>query len=174
MPDLTLERLNRLRTWAERRNAHRPHLGGTHLYDGSCPWCRGDDIEVGHLGYFDGNAHDLAIELLDEIGRLRAEEVRLRAIAYQQLGREVTDDDDGLVECWSCTADRYAGVGPCYYCGATSERSMTTVSSGDMAVELPGIEPDRVVDLMEALEQSVAAAKDARQRHPQPANREDT
>lgn len=71
MADLTPDRIARLRVWAERRNAHMPHVG-THLYDGSCPWCRRDDIEVGACdGYFDGNAHDLALELLDEIDLLR-------------------------------------------------------------------------------------------------------
>lgn len=44
------------------------------------------------------------------------------------------------------------------------------IVSGDMAVELPG-PPDRVVDLMEALQQSVAQAKEARSRHPQPSER---
>jgi hypothetical protein len=53
------------------------------------------------------------------------------------------------------------------------DEPVTTVTSGDMAVELPGIEPDKVVDLMEALEQSVAAAKDARTRHPQPGGADD-
>lgn len=44
----------------------------------------------------------------------------------------------------------------------------SVLPSGDMAVELPGIEPDKVVDLMEALERSIAEAKAARKRHPQP------
>lgn len=51
----------------------------------------------------------------------------------------------------------------------TAEATPTTfVQHGDMAVELPGIEPDKVVDLMAALEQSIAAAKEARRRDPQP------
>lgn len=41
------------------------------------------------------------------------------------------------------------------------------IVSGDMAVELPA-SPNQVVDLMAALEKSVAAAKEARRRHPQP------
>ncbi len=175
---LTTERLARLRTWATR---HRPpDCGpdiGRHLYDGGCPWCRSDDVLKHEVidGYqFDGNAHDVALELLDEIQRLRTEDVRLRAIAYRALGREVTDDDDGLVECWSCTVDRYAGTGPCYHCGAAAERpAVATVSAGNMAVELPGIEPDKVVDLMEALERSVADARAAWKRYPQPARGED-
>jgi hypothetical protein len=51
----------------------------------------------------------------------------------------------------------------------TREPEPTTVTSGAMAVELPGVEPDKVVDLMAALERSVAEAKAARKRHPQPA-----
>lgn len=38
------------------------------------------------------------------------------------------------------------------------------VQHGDMAVELPGIEPERAVDLMEALERSISEAKAARRR----------
>jgi hypothetical protein len=139
--DLTPERLARLRVWAERRNAHRPD-GRTHLYDGSCPWCRGDDIQPGaHDGYFDGNAHDLAIELLDEIDRLR----------------------DALNSTCNPTPEIQVS-GP----NLEDEPADTTAAavSDDMAVELP-VPPDRVVDLMAALERSVADAKAARTRRPQ-------
>jgi hypothetical protein len=47
------------------------------------------------------------------------------------------------------------------------EPGPVTIVSGDMAVELPG-PPDQVVDLMDALERSVAAAKEARSQRPQP------
>jgi len=72
--DLTPERLARLRVWATR---HRPPSAGRdigrHEYDGACPWCRSDDLAHQTIdGFiFDGNAHDVAIELLDEIDRLR-------------------------------------------------------------------------------------------------------
>jgi hypothetical protein len=70
--DLT-GRLARLRVWAERRTPN-GHYTGPHNYDGACPWCRSDSIQPERIaGFtFDGNAHDLALELLDEIDRLRA------------------------------------------------------------------------------------------------------
>lgn len=120
---------------------------------------------------------DVVRDLIFEVRRLRNEEVRLRAIAHLALGREVTDDDDGLVECWSCTVDRYASDDPCRYCGAGREwptkadgwPATTTVTNGDMAIELP-LPEDQVVGLMEALDRSVREAKAARKRHPQRRN----
>jgi hypothetical protein len=84
----------------------------------------------------DGSAHDLAIELLDEIGRLRA--------AGAQPSRKRPPELSPVERA------RRAGPSP---------------------VELLGGLPpaqDGVVDLMDALERSVAAAKEARRRHPQP------
>jgi hypothetical protein len=64
VPDLTPDRLVRLRVWAQGGNPAETND------DGGCPWC--GNLEP------DGNAHDLALELLDEIERLRAiiEDVR--------------------------------------------------------------------------------------------------
>jgi hypothetical protein len=58
--DLTPERMARLRVWAQGGNPDEPVDGLV----GGCPWC-GDNGP-------DGAAHDLALELLDEIDRLRA------------------------------------------------------------------------------------------------------
>lgn len=99
MADLTPERLARLRTWAQRLDANRPELHdsaiGRHCYEGACPWCRGDDLQPGADGYFDGNAHQLALELLDEIERLRhaLERARLGWAAADVELKMVTDDD---------------------------------------------------------------------------------
>ncbi len=70
------------------------------------------------------------------------------------LADEIPDGYDDLLR---CLAEREPTV---------------TVVSGDMAVELPG-PPDKVVDLMAALEQSVAAAKEARSRRTQPDSDDD-
>lgn len=130
MPDdLTPERLARLRTWAARHDANRPDILVVHAYDGACPWCRSDRLQPGHDGYFDGNAHDLALELLDEIDRLRA--------ALDELAN--ADHEDDLLEAVSAAAKRQTAP-----------------------------TPDRAVDLMADLEQSVAAAKEARTRRLQP------
>lgn len=73
------------------------------------------------------------------------------------LADEIPDGYDGLLR---CLAERGPGSHP--------EPESVFVVSGEMAVELPG-PADRVLDLMGALEQSVAAAKEARTRRPRPA-----
>lgn len=126
MTDLTPSRLARLRTWATRHDANRPDIDGCHEYDGACPWCRADHLQPGHDGYFDGNAHDLALELLDEIACLQ------HALERARLGWAATDVELKMMK----PAARHAPAG------------------------------DPVVDLMAALEESVAAAKEARSRRP--------
>lgn len=75
------ERLTRLRIWATRHQPGHPEHGA-HNYDGQCPWCRNDHLEAGaYDGAFDGNAHDCALELLDEITRLRHLNTDLAAAA---------------------------------------------------------------------------------------------
>jgi hypothetical protein len=142
---------------------------GTEVVNGACPndGCpRPRRLSNAGLAYLRRQAEqgvwtraDDVLGLLDEIHHLQTEHVRVRAVAHLALGREVTEDDDGLVECWSCTADRYASDGPCCYCGAPAVKPQSV----DKAIELP-VANDGVVDLMAALEASVAAARAARTR----------
>lgn len=222
------DRLARLREWAQGGNPAQTND------DGGCPWCGNLDPE--------GNAHDLAIELLDEIERLQAdtkhcppacashgehywvaeiligplppdagrvnegpigklfEDVADLAMSRQPLGCDVSmsagvtsADAIGLVESEAVASETIhqcppsgSTTMPC--CGRTpfevpsTDRMCTDpeqvtcakptvfVTSGDMSVELP-VSPDKVVDLMAALEQSVTAAKDARARRTQPTER---
>lgn len=63
---LTSDRLERLRMWAQR--CQPDHPGRRHDYDGACPWCRTDSLPMDDV--WDGNAHDVALLLLDEIADL--------------------------------------------------------------------------------------------------------
>jgi hypothetical protein len=93
MADLTPERLARLRVWATRQNPDRIHQG-KHGYYAFCPWC--SDVGDPDQPDDDGNAHDLAIELLDEIERLRG---IVAAIAEADPRASVGYDG----EMWVCT-----------------------------------------------------------------------
>lgn len=73
MTALTAERLARLRIWAERRSPDRPQDDDRkHGYYAFCPWCSSEGTVDADTGD-EGNAHDVALELLDEIDRLRAQ-----------------------------------------------------------------------------------------------------
>jgi hypothetical protein len=78
-PPLTPERLARLRTWAERHHPDGLHGYAAHLFDGSCPWCA--HSEPGTDATPDGNAHDIAVDLIDEATRLRQSNIDLAIAA---------------------------------------------------------------------------------------------
>lgn len=106
---------------------------------------------------------DVVTALLDEIEMARADYdgamADLAALVDVAAGAvsDETADDPGVMRLMRYLAANHA------------EKPAPTafVQHGDMAVELPGIEPDKVVDLMEALERSVNEAKTARRRGPQ-------
>lgn len=172
MSDLTPERLARLRIWANRQRPVEAVGGadyGRHQYDGACPWCRRDDQQLETIkGFvFEGNAHDLAIELLDEIKD-----------AHASYGGAMADLDALVEVARAAVADgghardhtplgQLARFLARNYPPKETAPETTVVSCGDMAIELPAPK-DRVVDLMAALEDSIARAKEARTRHPQP------
>jgi hypothetical protein len=87
-PPLTPERLTRLRAWAERHHPDGLHGHAAHLFDGSCPWCA--HSEPGTDATLDGNAHDIAVDLIDEVTRLRQSNIELAIAAGMdpQGGRE--------------------------------------------------------------------------------------
>lgn len=102
-------------------------------------------------------------ELISEIETIRTvladTRDRIDILATQEGIRGVLDPAAGGVTC--VIAALHAAQEHLRH--PTSEP--VTVVSGDMAVELPGVTEDRVIDLMAALEESVAAAKEARTRH---------
>jgi len=106
---------------------------------------------------------DVVTALLNEIERLRA------------VIQDVRDEGEPINNTWGacswCAAHLEGGADHKPDCAwpqvmeATDQGAgpSTMVTSGDMAVELP-VPTDCVPDLMEALEQSITAAKEARQR----------
>lgn len=113
---------------------------------------------------------DVVLGLLDEIGRLRDRPEPLWRLYDKTVldeVREIIIEHGRMSPGVRQIADLLGVAGP----PEPSGEGSTTVTAGDMAVELPA-PPDVIVDLMDALERSMADAKDARTRHPQP-TRED-